>query len=316
MHQPNSPRTTAAALRTERRMLVLSTTMAALFALVGIVFGLLADSQVILLDGVYALVGVLLGGLSLRVARLVERGPTPSYPFGREALAPLVVGVQGLVLVGSLGYAVLDATSTILGGGSETSFGAALIYAVASAAGAFVIWRILVRAGRESELVAAEAAQWYAGVLLSVGMFFGFGGALLLVGTRFGGVVPYIDPGMVIIAAALIVPTPLRMLAQTYRELLEGAPPPHIAEPVEAVIHEVSREYGLPEPSLLMGKLGRKLYVEIDYLVPAGRWTINDADTVRRELMQRLAEPGRMLWINVELHTDPDWDAEPGAGAG
>ena len=292
-------------------MLVLSTSMAALFALIGIVFGLLADSQVILLDGVYALIGVLLGGLSLRVARLVEGGPTPRYPFGREALAPLVVGVQGLVLVGSLGYAVLDAVAVMLRGGSETAFGPALIYAVGSAAGAFAIWRTLVRAGRESELVAAEAAQWYAGVLLSVGMFFGFAGALLLEGTDLAAVVPYIDPGMVIVAAALIVPTPLRMLAQTYTELLEGAPPREIAEPVEAVILEVSHEYGLPDPEVLMGKLGRKLYIEIDYLVPAGRWTIADIDTVRRILMARLAGPGRLLWINVELHTDPDWDAEP-----
>jgi predicted Co/Zn/Cd cation transporter (cation efflux family) len=56
-----------------------------------------------------------------------------------------------------------------------------------------------------------------------------------------------------------------------------------------------------------MGKLGRKVYVELDFLVESGR-EVGDADLVRRELMTRLSEPGRLLWINVELHTDPAWD--------
>ena len=38
-------------------------------------------------------------------------------------------------------------------------------------------------------------------------------------------------------------------------------------------------------------------------------WTVDHADQVRRGLMRELAQPGRLLWINVELHTDPAWDA-------
>ncbi len=41
-------------------------------------------------------------------------------------------------------------------------------------------------------------------------------------------------------------------------------------------------------------------------------WTVDDADRFRRRLMTELSEPGRLLWINAELHTDPAWDtAEP-----
>jgi predicted Co/Zn/Cd cation transporter (cation efflux family) len=109
----------------EQRMLRLSTVSAAVFAVVAITWGAAAASQVVLLDGVYSLIGVLLGGLSLRGAVLVDRGPTPHYPFGWEALTPVIVGVQGLVLLGSLGYAVVDAISVILQGGGATDYGAA-----------------------------------------------------------------------------------------------------------------------------------------------------------------------------------------------
>ncbi len=300
--------------RTEQRLLRLSTISAGLFAAMAISWGWLAASQVIVLDGVYALIGVLLGGLSLRAAVLVERGPTVRYPFGREALAPLVVGVQGLVLLGSLGYAVLDAVEVLLTGGSATAFGSALAYSVASATIGFVLWRVL-RRHRSSELVAAEAAAWLAGVLLSLGMFVGFLAALILDGTSAAGIVPFIDPGMVIVAAVAIAPTPLRMLRQTAREMLEAPRPAEVADPIRSVVHDLSRQRGLPEPTARIGKLGRKIYLEVHYLVAedAG-YSLAEADIVRRVLLQRLQQPGRSLWITVELHTDPAWDrAEPGA---
>lgn len=293
----------------EQRLLLFSTVSAGVFAVMAILWGWLADSQIIVLDGVYALIGVLLGGLSLRAAVLVERGPTTLFPFGREALIPAVVGVQGLVLLGSLGYAALDALQVIVTGGSDTALGAALGYAVASSAVSVVVWRVLLRGSGSSGLVAAEAAAWLAGLLLSLGMFVGFLLAILLDGTEAEAVVPYIDPGMVIVAAVAIAPTPLRMLRQTYRELLEGAATPEVAGPVGGAVAQVSQEFGLPVPTVRISKLGRKVYVEVDYLVAEGEWSIGDADKVRGILLERLREPGRTLWITVGLHVDAQWDA-------
>jgi predicted Co/Zn/Cd cation transporter (cation efflux family) len=115
-----------------------------------------------------------------------------------------------------------------------------------------------------------------------------------------------------LVAAALILPAPIRMLRQSFRELLEGVPDPGVTDPIHAAIDQVCREFGLPQPAVRVGKLGRKVYLELDFLVDedAG-WTVNDADQVRRQLLTELAEPGRLLWINVELHTDPAWDEQP-----
>jgi predicted Co/Zn/Cd cation transporter (cation efflux family) len=300
----------AGALRDERRMLLTSTAAAGFFAALGIVWGAAASSQVILLDGIYALIGIALGALSLRASALVARGPTDRYPFGREALAPVVVGVQGLVLLGSLVFAVLDALSVIANGGSETALGSALLYALISLAGSVLLWLILRRGAGSSELVGAEAAQWWASILLALGLVIGFGFAVFIQGGDWERVVPYVDPVLVLAAAAFIAPTPLQMLRTTWRELLEGAPAPEVMEPIEEAIAATNAAFGLPEPQARVGKLGRKLYIELDYLVPVGRWEVSDADAIRRDLHARLTEPGRMLWLNVELHTDPEWDVE------
>ncbi|CAB4913630.1 MAG: hypothetical protein F2806_09055 [Actinobacteria bacterium] len=296
-------------LRAEQRSLVISLTAAAVVSVVGIAWGLVVSSQIILFDGLYGVIGTVLSGLTLQVSTLVKRGPSARYPFGREALGPLVLGVQGLVLVGAFSYAVIDAIQIILSGGGDTHLGAALIYAILAFVGSVVIYLVLRGLGQESELVAAEAAQWLAAVYLGIAMLVGFIAALLLQDSQWSWLAGYVDPALVLVAAVVVAPTPISMIRTTMRELLEGAPDEETQGPIEDAIKEVTALFVLPEPvSVLIGKLGRKVYVEVDYLVEAGKWTISDVDRIRRELGRRLEEPGLNYWLNVELHTDPDWD--------
>ena len=307
---PASPTAPVDPARREAAALRLSAGAALVLALLGIGWGLAVSSQVILFDGLYSVIGFVLSWFGLRAAALVERGPTPAYPFGREALAPLVVAVQALVLLGTFGYAAVDAVGLLLVGGSQTEVGPALAYSILSLVASLVVHAALVRRQEGSDLVVAEVVQWRASVVLGIALTIGFGVAVALTGTTWSGAAPYVDPVLVLVAAALILPAPVRMLRQSFRELLEGVPDPDVTDPINRAIAEVRTEFGLPEPVVRVGKLGRKVYLELDFLVgEGGGWTVDHADRVRRRLMEALAQPGRLLWINVELHTDPAWDA-------
>lgn len=310
MNSTGAPAPPDAPARREALGLTLSAAGALVLAVVGIVWGLAVSSQVILFDGLYSVIGFVLAWFGLRAAALVQRGPTPHYPFGREALAPLVVAVQALVLLGTFGYAAIDAVGVILQGGSQTEVGPAFAYAVLSLVACIAAYVVLLRMQQGSDLVAAEAVQWRASVVLGVAMTIGFGVAIALTRTAWADAAPYVDPVLVLVAAALILPAPIRMLRQSFRELLEGAPGPEITGPIDAAIAGACAEFGLPEPTARVGKIGRKVYLELDFLVAeAEGWTVDHADQVRRRLLTELSEPGRLLWINVELHTDPAWDA-------
>ncbi len=294
----------------EARALRLSAGAGLALSFLGVGWGLLARSQVILFDGVYAVLGFVLSWVAMRAAALVEAGPTPRYPFGREALAPLVVAAQGLALFGTFGYASVDAVLVILAGGGETNVGSAFGYSVVTLVAVIGLRAMLTRREQDSDLVAAEVAQWGAAALLGLAMVVGFGLAVLLTRTPWHPVAPYIDPVLVLVAAMLILPTPIRMLRTAFRELLEGAPDAEVTEPIHHAIAAMRAELGLPEPQCRIGKLGRKIYVELDFLVgPDHGWTVSDADAMRRRLVDALRRPGRLLWLNVELHTDPAWDA-------
>jgi predicted Co/Zn/Cd cation transporter (cation efflux family) len=51
-------------------------------------------------------------------------------------------------------------------------------------------------------------------------------------------------------------------------------------------------------------KLGRRLYVEVDFVVAEHHWDVDDEDRVRRAVTDALEALPFDVWANVELTTD------------
>lgn len=288
----------------ERRAIAESVAVAAAIAVGAIAWGLISGSRVVLFDGVFVALGMALSWMSLRVSRAVEAGPTKRYPFGRDSLTPFSVAIQGLALLGTLLYAAVDSVLLIIDGGSEVAPLAVAVYGAVTVIASFLIARRARKLAPDSELARAEFAQWRAGMWLSIVMTAGACVALLLVGTRFDGVLPYVDPVLVLIACASLIAMPFGMVRTGINELLEGAPPVAVQREVEAAAEAVREEFGLGAPIVRQNKLGRKLYIEVDFKVEPGQWDVSDEDAVRRAVYDRLDHLGYDIWANVELTTD------------
>jgi predicted Co/Zn/Cd cation transporter (cation efflux family) len=294
----------------ERRALLVSMAGTTALGALGVIWGILAGSQIVLFDGMYAIVGIGLTWLSLHASRLVSGGPTARYPFGREALTPLVVTIQAVALLATCIYGSVAALLAIVAGGSDVAAGSVLAYGIVTTVVAAWVWLWLRNRAARSELLAAEATAWRAGTVLGLGMAVAFAVVLVLEHTDAKELGHYADPALVIVASALLVPTPLRMIRTTLVELLEGAPELDVQAKVREAITEVRATHGLDEPYLRMAKVGRKLYVEVDFVVAGREWLVEDADAVRGDLLRRLeATLPFDLWLNVELTGDPRFAA-------
>lgn len=288
----------------EQTVLRLSMLVTLLLAVIGVVWGLLAGAQVILFDGIYALLGVLLTGVSLAAARVSRLRPSARFPFGLEAVVPLAVGLQGAALLGTVAFASVEAVRIILEGGSEVAADAVAAYGALTTLVCFLTWGWIRRGAPGSDLLAAEAQAWWASALLSVVVLVGAMTALALRALGVRGIEQFVDPVLVLVACALLLPTPLGMLRGTLVELLEGAPSAEVMDRVTGAIARVRAAHGLPEPVLRVSKLGRKLYIEADFVVDDS-WDVAGEDDVRRAVADAVRDLPFDVWLNVELTTDP-----------
>ena len=290
----------------ETRALRLSVWASLLVGVVGVVWGLVADSRVVLFDGVFTIFGTALSALSLLAAWAARLAPDERYPFGREAVIPVAIVVQGAALTATLLYAAIDSVSLILSGGSDTAPTSVIGYGLVTLVVALVVAFGLPRLAPRSELASAEADQWRAGALLSAIIAVGAAAAWGAAALGWHRAVPYADPVLVLVAVVVLAPVPWRLLRSGGREILEAAPPPAVREAIAQAAAEASAEFGLGDPIVRATKLGRRVYVEIDYIVAAGQWDVADEDRVRRRLIGALEPLGYEIWANVELTTDPE----------
>lgn len=284
----------------ERHLLRRSILVTAVLGSIGIVWGIASGSQMILLDGVYAIIGIIVSWLLLRASSIAAEGPTTRFPYGRQAVTPMVIGVQGFVLLATLLYALVEAVFTIRDGGSEVNPGPAVAYAVATSVASLVFWAWIRRQAEGSDLLTAETTGWRVAAFRGVGMSVGFLVLWALTGSAWDGAAPYVDPVMVIITCAAFLSAPVRMVRTTVTELLEGAPEAEVQEPVLRAIRDVFREFEIDEPVVRMTKVGQRLYVEIDAEVRPDA-TVADEHQVRTTVRDRLGSLPFDVWLNFEL---------------
>lgn len=289
----------------EQRKLRLSIVVSMAVAALALGWGWAFDSRVVLFDGIFILLGTVMSYLALRASKTADAGPTAQYPYGREALIPFVVGLQGVVTLGTTAYAMADAVLVILDGGSDTAAGAVAAYAAIATAAAVVVWRHLARADPSSELLQVEARGWRAGAILSGVVLIGGLLGVVLARTPASDLVVYLDPVLLIVASLIVLPRPISMISMMWSELGERRAPDDVMHQVEVLIASVRAAHGLPKPDLRVTKVGRKLYVDAEFLVDGDDWTLADEDAVRRDVAFGLDALPYEVWRNVALTTDP-----------
>jgi predicted Co/Zn/Cd cation transporter (cation efflux family) len=284
----------------ERHALIVSIFATAGLSFLGILWGLAIGSQMILFDGFFGLIGIITSGLLLRASMLAAKKPSRLFPYGQQSTTPLVIGIQGFVILATLAYAAVESAITIRNGGSHFSPLVAIPYGVIAAIGSIAIAWWLRRKVKNSELIKAESTAWMIGGLRGVGMIVGFACMMLIDGSSWDAVVPFIDPAMVLLTCVIFIRPPLKMLRSTIHELLEGAAGPAVQSPVLEAIASIQSQFNLADPIIRINKVGSKLYVEVDaYAAP--EMTIAVEHEIRNLLEEKLQSLPYKIWLNLDL---------------
>ena len=120
----------AAALRVEKRFLVISALCNLVLGGLGIAFAIVSASQAIQLDGLFNLSYFVTGLFTVKVAALVAGGDDDRFPHGYAFFEPLVNGVKGTLVLGVSLMAIVGAVQALFGGGRVIAAEEAIAYGI------------------------------------------------------------------------------------------------------------------------------------------------------------------------------------------
>lgn len=304
---------------TEQGVLRISIAVIVLFAVLGIMFGLLSGSFAIVFDGVYSLIDASMTAVALLVANLIATSTTGDlrnkhlverFTMGFWHLEPIVLGVTGLLLTGAAIYALISAIDSFMTGGRELRFGHAVAYAALTVVACVSMWLFETRANRRirSNFIALDAKGWLMATLLAASLLVAFAGGLVVEGTRHAWVAPYIDPAVLMLVCLVLIPMPLGTIRQALRDILLVTPP-DLKEHVDEVARQVVERYGFLDYRAYVARVGRGRQIELAFIVPRNgpARRVEEWDELRAQIGEAIGGDVVHRWLTIEFTADPDW---------
>lgn len=288
----------------ENRVLMFSALLASGFALGGLALGLIVGSLVIVFDGVYSLISLLLTLLSLAASKYINRPSDSNFPFGRAIIEPIVIAFKAAVILIVVGYSLYSAVGALITGGREVDASIATIFGALNVLGCGYAWWYIANKSKSfsSGLIEAESKQWQMDTLLSVAVTAGFVAAWFITLSPYAEFAVYADPMMMVLMSFYFIKVPFDMLKQAMRELLMMSANKEICEKVDENVIAVDKEAQQDLKLKGVTKVGQELRINVDiHTNDQATIAVNDIEKTRRLLKRRLSKMPYELKLNLSI---------------
>lgn len=275
----------------EARALQMTVLGALSMTVLGLGFALITQSEAILLDGFFSLIGCAIALLTQKVSRLAMRPGNQQYPFGYTTFEPILNLCKGLLLSVVGLFALISSISALFTGGRPISTGGAIAYTGVSAMGSFwIAWRLRVMAKRSrSSLVRVDANNWMIDGVISIAVAVTFLFVELTKGTSIETWAPYADPTVVIVIVLAMVSLPITTIRDAWRQIIGYCPDAEKMRLIHAAVVEILQPTDPVTFQVRSLEIGRLLYVQV-YVLDPHQWsgTLAQQDQLRGQLYSSL----------------------------
>ena len=265
----------------------------------------------IIFDGLYSFISLILSMLSLFISNYMSKKDVDKFPFGKHILEPLVITIKSLVIFIMCIFTLVGAAKTILNGGNSIEFGLAIVYSVISIIGCGIISFYIKSKAKtlSSELLNAEFNQWLMDTALSTAVLIGFIIAIALTKTRFAFLDVYVDPFMTLIVSVIFLKLPIKTFISSFKEIISVKADDKINEDIYVLVKEIEEEYRFEDSITRVCKIGRELRIEIDFVYNKNSKlkNLDQMDSVREEINNAIKHINYNKWLNVSFTGNKKW---------
>ena len=265
----------------------------------------------IIFDGLYSFISVILSMLSLYINKYMAKRDFEKFPFGKHILEPIVISIKSLVIAIMCLYSLVGAVKTIVNGGNNLEIGLALIYSAISVGGcaAICFYMKVKEKALSSELIKAESNQWFMDTALSAAVLVAFLIAMVLEKTKLSFLNSYIDPFMTLVVSLLCIRIPIKGFINSFKEVICVKADDEINDDIYVLVKEIEEEYNFEESITRVSKVGRELRIEIDFVYnkDSKLKTLDQMDNVREEINDAIKHIDYNKWLNVSFTGNKKW---------
>jgi len=260
--------------------------------------GAVTGSVAILTEAIHSAVDLIASFIAYFSVRQAEEPADAEHRYGHEKFENVAAAAEGvLILVGS-GVIIYASAHSLVNGPHLESLGfgiavvgfAALVNLLVSA------WLFRRAAATDSPALEGDAAHLRTDAYTSLGVLVGLA---LVHWTGY----EWLDPIVALMIAGAIVITGLKLVARSWRVLVDEALPPDELAAIRSVIEDFAGGDVVGYHQLRTRRAGARRYVDLHVQFRAGT-TLEDAHGIAHDLQDRIA--ARIRGADVLIHLEPE----------
>jgi len=298
-------------MKTEKNLLTLSAAGGLFFSVLGLAWGMMSHSSMIMFDGLYSFISLCTSIVAICISNYIYKKDFEKFPFGKGILEPITVAFQSVVLVVMCSLTLLNGVKELIAGGTSVNTNLALGYSIISSVGCIVVYFLMYKKGNKlsSEIIRAESNQWLMDTIISVAVFVGFIISVVLGLTSFANLTRYVDPLMVVITSALFIKLPVTTLIRSFKEIVNTNASKEINDKIYTIVKDIEDEYKFENSITRVSKIGRELRIEIDFVFneKSSLNELDEMDKVREQVSLNMRGIKLEKWLNVNFTGDRKW---------
>lgn len=240
----------------------------------GILAGVLSNSNAIMLDGLYSLIGFGSAFLGRRISMRINAGPDKRRPFGYAADEAIFSTFRSLSLLGVVLFAISSATKNIYNYyhgmmPEPLNFGPMFVYFAVIGLTCFFLWAFHFftwrKTGRNSAILRLEAKAAFFDGLFTAAAGIGLGAIYLFRDGPLAAIAPVGDSIIVLFLCVLAIGTYVREFSGGLGELANVTASPELLAAARRALRSAIAEDGGALRDMSVTKQGRTVLVTVYY---------------------------------------------------
>lgn len=254
-------------------------------SVIGLIVFFISKSQIILLDSLFSLITAVDALISVWVVTVSAKNPSDDYPFGLIQARPMLALFNGVIILAFIFSAVFNSITVISSGGNAIPGKMIVIYAFLSVMVSLCVCAFLYFKNKRthSPLIRLELIQWIQAMLISLSIGFVFGLSEWIRHPIMKHINAYLDSGMVILISFLFIPSIIKEIKHSGKQLLLTAPSDEIRQKITNYFSSVCENHQLQIKKVYMILSSGLLYVDIELFVIDQEWNWDKVNRIRNE---------------------------------
>ncbi len=276
--------------------------------LLKIVAGAVTGSVAIITEAIHSGIDLIASLVAYFSVRQAETPADSQHRYGHEKFENVAAGIEGmLILVGS-GVIVYTAVDHLVEGTEIESIGFGLAVVAFATVVNLIVSQYLYRraAATDSAALAGDAAHLRTDAMTSLGVLVGL--TLVSITDQ-----TWIDPVVALCIAVAIVYTGLKVVAGSWRVLVDEALPDEETTAIRDAIESFAGRGVCGYHELRTRRAGPRRYVDVHVQFRSGT-TLEDAHAIAHALQDTIR--GRLRGADVLIHLEPEDRVRPGEEIG